>query len=553
MTDDRRYRLAVLSVFLLALAMRTLPLWLSPLPFKADGLFYAADTAATLSAGRFPLEGMATDDLGFTPLLVAVAGVTGVDPWLVAQPVSSLLGALPVLLVTGVTRRICRHRGWPTGRSRLAALLAGAFLAVEGLYLHRSMVTDEQTAGLFVVPLALLALHRAAVTDRCAWWVAGVALLALLPPLHNLDAMVTAIALTALVGWSVVRQRLNDGFLTLAGVTAAFWVVFPAYHVLVERFTPADIIQEARFTDVPGLVVAWMVAGVLVLAWATRLRPRTQRVAGWSLFGVMFGLIALNASKAVFPEMPTTPPVVLAMLLPLAIPAALAAWRGPDLQGTGDGPAMLAQGAATVIVIGISLTAALTPVYLGTAYRTSLFLHVPVAIPVGLGTAARMANDRVAPRPALRVAVATVVLVSAVVSVPLSFGGLAPFTYRAVTPPGELAATEFAASHVDGQWATDDHVRRVASARSDDSPAVGPVYAWLVDGRPPPDCPALVKRSLTTRGTQFLTTGVVTVPSVEYRHWLATSNVVYDGGSQDRIALGLPPGHVSTCGTASGR
>jgi len=545
--SDRRYRLGVVAVFAVAVAMRSLPLWRSPLPFKADGLFYAAEATDALALGRLPLARMATDDAGFASLLVELSLVTGVDPWLVAQPASSLIGALPVLIVIPVARRVCRHRGWSVERARLAGLLAGAFLAVEGLYLHRAMVTDEQTAGLFVVPLALFALHRATATDRPAWWLAGVALLALLPPLHNLDAMVAAIAMTGLVGVAAVRGRPARAVAKLALLTAGFWVVFPAYHVLTERFTPAVIIQEARFTEIPGLVGAWMLVGVLALAWATRLRPRTQRLAGWSVFGAMFGLLVLNAWRAVFPEMPRTPPVVLALLLPLAIPAALAAWRGPDLQG-GDGPPMLALGAAATVVIGVSLTAALTPVYLGTAYRTSLFLHVPVAVPVGVGVAAAMDNRRVAGRPSLRVGVAAAVLVSAVVSAPLAFGGLAPFNYRAVTPPAELAGAEFARSHVEGPWAADDHTRRVAGARFEGGNAtVTPVFDWLVDGRPPPDCATLLKRSWSTRGTQFLTTGVIRLPEEAYERWRATSHVVYDGGGRDRISLGLPRGHAAGC------
>lgn len=544
MTDRTRFRIHVLLVVMVALAVRTLPLWLSPLPLRADGLYYAAETSVTVTAGHLPLARMATDDLGFTALLAAVAAVTGVDPWLIAQPTSSVIATVPVLLVVALTRRVGHRRGWPTRRVRAAALLGGAFLAVEGLYLHRGMVTDEQTVGLLVVPLALVALHRALRTGRSAWWVAGVALLALLPPLHNLDAMVAALGLTVLVAIAAVRRRLDRSLLGLAGLTLAFWIVFGAYHVLAERYTALRIIQEARLTQAPGLVVAWLVGAVLLLAWTTRTRPRTQRVAGWSVFAVMFGLITVNAGRAVFPGMPRTPPLVLAMLLPLALPAALAAWRGPDLRD-GDGRALVALASGTAVLLGVSLTAALTPVYLGTAYRTSVFLHLPVAVPIGLGTAALMASRRVAARRLLRVGVAGLVLTSAVASLPLAFGGLAPFNYRAVTTPGELAGAEFATTHVQGQWTTDDHQNRVAGAVATGTraPASGlnatvvPTYDWLVDGRPPPSCPVLVQRSWTTRGTQFLTTAPVRL-SVEGYDALHTHRaVVYDGGARDRLTL----------------
>jgi hypothetical protein len=541
-SDRHRYRVAVLAVFLLGVATRTLPLWRSPLPFKADGLFYASYTAETVGTGAIPLASVATDDLGFTALLAAASLVTGVDPWSVAQPVSSLLGALPVLLVVALARRVCGGLGWPTGRTRAAALVAGTFLAVEGLYLHRSMAADEQTAGLFVVPLALVALYRAARTDRTAWWTAGLLLLVLLPPLHNLEAVVALLALSVLVAFVATQARPGEGTRRLAAVTAAAWVVVPAYHLAVERYTPAAVVQESRLTAVPGLVVAWIVAAGLVVAWLARAGRRTRRLVGWSAFAVLFGLIALNATRAVFPEMPRTPPAVLLLLLPLALPAALAAWRGPVLLvPESDGPPLVALGAAATAVVGVSLTAALTPEYLGTAWRTSLFLHVPVAVPVGLGTAAAMESERIGGRRSLRVAVAGLVVASALVSVPLSFGGLAPFTYRAVTPPGELAAAGFATTHVDGAWTADDHTRRVAAAAGNGATvAWTPLYGWLVDDRPPPDCPALGKRSWTTRGTQFVTTGVVRLPASEYRSWRDERAVVYDAGGRDRYSLAIP-------------
>jgi hypothetical protein len=396
------------------------------------------------------------------------------------------------------------------------------------------------------VPLAVLALYRAYRTDRPAWWLTGGALLAVLPPLHNLDAMVAALALTTLCALVAVRGRLDRPAAKLLAVTGGFWLVYPVYHLLVERYTAARIIQQTRFTDVPGLFLAWFVLGGLVVAWSTRTRPRSQRVVGWSVFGGMFGLVAVNAWQAVFPGMPRTPPVVLLLLLPLALPAALAAWRLPDLRSArSDGPALVALVASPVVIVGVSLTAALTPTYLGTAYRTSLFLHVPVAVPVGLGTVAVLRRRPLVGRQSLQVGMVALVVIAAAVSVPLSFGGLAPFNEREITPPGERAAAEFTTAHVDGAWAADDHTRRLAAAvGGNTSVRLDPVYAWLVDDRGPPACPTLVERSWVTRGTQFLTTQPVVLPGEAYRSWRATSTVVYDGGDQrDRIHLGFPPGN----------
>lgn len=539
---DRRFDLGVLAVFALALAARTLVLYESPLPFNPDGIRHAALASEALASGRLPLARMGTDDLHFEALLATAAAVTGVPAMHVAQPTSAVVGAAPALLGVAVARRLGRRRGWAGSRARLAAVVAGALLAVEGLYLHRSMATDEQTVGLLLVPLAVVAAHRAARTDRLAWWAVAVGALVALPPVHNLDATVAALALVVLVALSAVRRPLDARRGHLAALTAAYLGALPAYHLAVERLTPARVLQEARLTDVPGLVVAWLVAAAVLSVALARAPPRTQRAAGWSVFGTLFALLGLNATTTVFPGTPGTSGLVLALLVPLALPVGVAVWGVPDLTSRGEGAALVALGSAVLALVGVSLTAALTPAYLATAYRSTTFLQFPVLVAAGVGVARLLASGRVPDGPAVRTAVVALVVVTAATSVPVAFGGLATLNYKGVTTTGEYAASEFAATRAGDHWAGDDHVVRIAPAVAPGANGSRtPVYRWLVGEADPPGCLTVVQRSWTTTGAQLYPAPPERLPRDAHRTWRTNSSTVYHGGGGDPIRAGVPP------------
>lgn len=545
----RRFQLAVVAVSFIAVAMRTLPMYQSPLPFNPDGFIHASKAADALVDGHLPLARMATDDLHFEALLVVVSRVTGVRPLGIGQPLTALLGVGPVVLAVAVARRVCWRRGWSPSRARFAAVLAGLLLAVEGLYLHRSMATDEQTVGLFLVPLGVVAAYRAARSDRRAWWVAGVVVLAALPPLHNLDAMVAALALTTLLAVASVRRRRSSSTVRLAALVAAFWLAFAGYHLLVERYTPASIIQETRILAIPGLLLAWLVAVAITAAWLASLRPRTQRTLAGLVFGTLFGILALNAVSPIFPETRATVGVVLLLLFPLAVPVAFAIWRGSEVTSVAEGPALLALGGSVVALIGVSFTAALTPEYLNTALRSTTFLHLPVLVATGVGAVAVAAKYEPGTTPLLRIAVAGLVVASVVVSLPLAFGGLSMLTYKGVTTPGEYAASEFATTHGNDSWAADDHVARLAPAvRPTAYGSRGEIYEWLVGGSEPPRCLTVVQQSWTTTGAQLYPSAPARLSQEAYRSWLVERSIVYAGGGPDPIHAGVPgTGETGQC------
>lgn len=550
MSDRRRAPLVAAAVLAVAVAARTLPLYRSPLPFNPDGVVHSGNARAVVATGSLPTSRLATDDLAFTAFLSAVAEVAGARPLVVAQPTAAVVGAVPCLVAAALARRWVHRADLDLAAPRLAAGTAGGLLAVGGLYLHRSTPADEQTLGLLVVPLLAVAYWRWLGGDR-RWGLAAVALAAVLPPLHNLDGVVGALTLTALVAARATGATARETARAALPV-AAFWTYLAGYHVAVDRFTPAAVIQTARFSSVPGLVVAWAVLMVAGTAWARGRTARTRRrVAAASLAGP-FVLLAVNALGPVFPGTPATSPVLLAALLPFAVPVAVAVVGVGAAGGDRTAPLALALVAGPLALVGMALTAGLTPEYLETAYRVQPFVHLPLAALVGLGVAVLAAGRDGLPAGARRLragALVAAVLVAAAASVPVAFGGLAVVPYKGVTTPGELAAAGFARTAVPGGVAADDHLARVgryfepsrASLHdAGDGVRVGPVHAWLAGDAPPPRCPVVVQGSWTTTGAQVYPAPPARAPAAALERWRASRSVVYAGGADDPIHLVVP-------------
>lgn len=546
MTDRRQSALAIVAVFAVAVALRSGPLWQSPLPFNPDGIIHAVNAQATRTGGHFPLETLAPDDLLFTAFLAIVGTLTDIEPMLVAQPTIAVVGTVPCLLAAAVTRRIAARAGWDRRAGAFAAALAGALLAVQGIYLHRSMPVDEQTLGLLFVPLAVVAVALA-IGQRDRRWavVAGVFLIAL-PPTHNLDSIVAALALTALVGVAVTTGRRSLARRAL-GFAALAWLALSVYTIGVDRLTPATIIQSERITGVPGLFLAWILLVVIALPWFLGTRSRFQRGVGITVFGALFGVVFLNALFPVFPRGPETPPLVVVGVLPLLALAVVASWAVPTARSGSEGRALASLVGAVLILLGLSLTAALTPEYLNLAYRAQTFVHFPVMVAAALGVVGGLA--RLGANRRLTAVLTALALIAAVASIPVAYSGLAALPYKGVTTPAEYQTSQFASERVEGTWAADNHVARLTWANEDDingsstGATTVPVYEWLVGGGPPPGCPTVVPESWSGVGAQLFPMSPAVLDSDARQSFAKRGNVVYaTAGTPDPLRLVVPTG-----------
>lgn len=539
MTDSRA-AFDALVVGVIAVALRATSLLVSPLPFNPDGFSHVRVAEALLSTGQFPLSSMATDQIGYASLVAAAASLTGRPPLLVIQPLSVLVGGAIPVVGLAYARAVTTELDWSRRRVRTSGLLAGFLLAVGGVvFLYRTMAADEQTLGLLLVALLGLALYRALTTRRPVWALATALLVAVLPPTHNLSGVVGALVVTTLVT-SLATGRWEARPIGVAGtaaVTCGTWGYTIGYHVALTWLTPTRIVQTDRLVDAPGVFLAWIVLVLLGLAWYTRTTTRIQRAVATSVPIGAFGLLTVNAALAVYPGTTTTPRVLLVAMAPLFVPAALAGYAVPWATGRAApaGAAILALLGGPLVLIGTALTAGLTFEYLSMLYRAALFVHLPLAVLAAAGTVA------VASRRRVRTVAAVALILCAAVSAPLALSGLSVLTFKGATTPAEFEATAFASTSVDGQWATDDHLARVASYHGG-SAAEGPVREWLALGGMPPRCPTLAQRSWTTTGAQFYPRPPPTVDLAAFERWTDGNNVVYATTSADPLIVVVPAG-----------
>lgn len=534
--NRRQFALALALAAGVGVALRLWPLTQSPLPFNPDGIVYAGHVDAAIARESLPLGRLAVDELQFTAFLAVLELVTGNPARYVAQPAIAVVGVLPVVVLAAATRAVGGGRG---GWARPASALAALLLAIEGLYLHRSMAVDEQTLGLFLVPLAAYSLARARQDRR--WLIALATVLLVLPATHNLDSVVLGLVLVATAVLALSRGATLAAVLALGGGTVAYWLYLVGFTLGVAEFTPARIVQSARLTDIPGLLAAWLVLASLAGAWFLNRRARTQRTVLFAVFGVWFALLGANAVVPIFPEMPATNPRILVGVSALVVPAAVAAYGVPVAARRDLGLPFVALVSAVGVFVGVSLTASLTPEYLNTIYRAQTFVHLPVLLFAALGVLAL--RERVGPARAnpLVAVLCAALLVTAAASIPIAYGGLDVVPYEGVTTEAEFAASSFAVERVPGEWASDDHLTRITRYHHpNESYAVLPVYAWLTTGAGPPSCPVFSQRSWTTTGAQFYPKAPATAGESAYRALRDDRHVVYAAGGPDTLILSTP-------------
>lgn len=541
----RRFVLALLAVVTIGIALRSIPLWHSPLPFNPDGIIHARNAEITVNTGHIPLsmDGVFTDDLGFASFLAVLQLLTGVQGLHIGQPVIAVLGTMPAILAAVLARRVGLQLDWPAGNARVAGLIAGALLATEGVYLYRSAPVDEQTPGLFLLPLAVMAVVYGLWTDDRRWLIVALPPLLYLPPLHNLESVLTGLSLVALLGLAAVRlERRRETLLAVSVITAGYWVYLIAYTLGVTALTPAAPHQFDRVTNAPGLLVAWTIVAVFGIMWSRRINSRIQRIVLLAPFVTLFALMIINVAVPIFPGLPETRLAFLVPTLALFVPVCIACWGYPSLTRSAPNRAVIvALIAGPLTLIGFTVSAELSPVYFGTGTRTHWFLHLPIMVLAG-ATTAYLLKEYLTNRRTVQVVFVGFLVLSVSLSVPIAFAELSIYSYQGITTPGEFSASTFAHDRIPEPWASDDHLVRISRYHpSNGSGTVAPVYTWVHNAStPPPNCHVLTKDSWTTVGAQFYPRPPATISHDRLNGTDAAFHRVYHGGATDSIRTFLP-------------
>lgn len=537
------YVLVLATVFAVALAMRTIPLYWSPLPSTLDSFAYAGLARDVLASGQYPVSQEIRADFFVLTLLTTVASMfTGKQPVYVIQPVVSIVGTGIVVVGVALTRRLGTDVGLDGRRLKLAALTTGVLLSVEGLFLRRTTVPDPEVLGILLGLLAVITFYRLLFSEDNRWFVPFAVILVTFPLLHIFSTFNAAVAVTAMYALVFIARPTKRTLLLGGTLLGAFWLAFIGYYEFVERYELFRVSYVGRIRSRPGLFIAWLIALTSGAAWYQRIGARLQRAVLLVPLAALFMLVILNIFLPIYPGTVQSPPEVAIMIAFLSVPVGVAGYAAPFLSHRYDyAVPILALLAAPLVVIYFSLTAGLTPDYFATGMRAQTFMHVPVFVLVGLG-AVTILHHRSAgslPWTSLRTVTVAALLVCTLMTVPLAFVTLDTFHYPATTAESEFAATGFTSQNVPGQWTTHHPPDQIAGQYFRGGSSRGPTREWLAGGEPP-SCPVLTQDSWTTHGAHFFPSRPLTIDRRAYEEVLGQRNTVYSASGRDPLVLSMP-------------
>ncbi|MFC6766304.1 sodium/phosphate symporter [Natrinema soli] len=538
MGSQRLWKAAV-TVFAVAVTARLLPLLWTPYPFNPDGFMFAAWARDTIAAGALA-DSIGPHGYVFPTLLSVGTIITGVAPLWLAQPVIAVIGALPPVIAVVLVWRCTPMAGHTAATGAIAATAAGLTLALEGVYLRRTVTVSYEVLGLlFVVALAIAA-QRVLQTRRPAWVLVTVLVLVVLPITHHLSTFMAALTLTGLVVLAVARDGravLKPGLVLLG----PFWGYLGGYYALTRPPYTAEVAAK------PGLFVAWLVVLGAGALWLARTSARSARLAIGTVIGSGFAILGANAYWDLFPVTATTPAQLLIYVAPLLVLAGLASWGVPVGTGrTGTRAIVLALLMAPIAWVGFALTAGVDPVYMDFVRRGQTFVHLAAAVCAGVAMVA-LARRWPAPSRAkslVTVGVPLVLCLCALVSLPVAFAGLEALAYQGTTTTEEFETATFAATTLDGEWTSDDHISRVSGNYYQTAASPQPTYSWLQGGAL--RCPTIMQASWQTVGAQRYPDSPRSLDPTVYAATKASNSVVYTTTGADPLTLVVPP-NGSTC------
>jgi len=539
MRVDRNTAKVVAIVLLWAVVARTAVLHWSPYPATLDGFFYVRSVEIVGATGHVPAP-IDLDRVVMTGFLAVARAVLGVAPLDLLQPLSAVLGVGPVLAgIVLVRRTVGDAHGVSVGQARVGVALAGGVLAVEGLFVRRTGVPDEELLGLFFVPLVAYTFHRWLRTEQLQWGIATSIVLTVLPATHSLS---TTVALGTLGTIAVVHTSAewrgsvlirSFGGVLIGGAWAG------SYYWLALESPGVTVSYAGRLLASTRLLSAWMVLLAVGVVWFVRTSARIQRAIVGVLLMSWIGVLGVNLTAPVYSRTMPTPPLVLVLTLPLAgvvVTAALGIDRVADRSASGA--AVLGLFVAPVVLVNYFLTAGGSPDLFGALLRVQTFAHLPVAVIAGILAATRFVgstgvSESVRWRRWGRVSFA-VVLLCAVVTAPLGVMALDTATIPGTTTPQAFAGTGFAATHVSGSWASDDQVRQISRLYYGASARLDPVAGWSRGGSAP-ERPVLATPAWTRRGVHQYPRPPARVSEGRFETWRTRGQMVYTtGGAGDR-------------------
>ena len=444
----RRPALLAATIYVIALAVRFLPLLYSPLPYNIDG-FSLVNIAERTQASGHLLPAMNDPNLAnykvpaFATLLTELSDVTGVPALTLVQPVIPILTATSILAIFVLVRRLTK--------SDAAAGAAGLWLALEGTYVFSTATAIKASLAFALVPLVLL-LYWGRADPRKRGLAA--LLLVFLPWVHHGSSLLAFSIVTLLLAADAAawwrsgtltwrRLVIEIGLGPALLIPGLLWYNFVDLMYLRQVNDPRQILLFLSVLFLAALLVVRLSRPTRAVAWLRggRASRGWRRILDAKLLVPIGALavLAANAQGSVFAGTIRTKPAVFLAAAPL-VALVLVAVVGFNLlrhARTPYRPLAAALLLGPLAVMGFAFLRGLDPLSHVLMYRSAPYLAVGFALCAGVGIAVALARIR---SPARRAALVVGLAALLALTLPLGYSSEALYDVENGTASYEFAA-----------------------------------------------------------------------------------------------------------------
>lgn len=531
-----RTRTALLSLFVVSLTIRMLPLSFSPLPYNIDG-FSLVKVAETIQEdGEWtPIPGLRSIDynsrLPVYPLYdVALSDAAGIPVLYMVQWLMPLVTSTSVLGVFVLSRRLF---GSNTG-----ALFASLFVAVDGPFVFLTSSIMKQALGFVLFPL-ILYLHVGRSDPRKR----ALEVLLLLPLflLHHLTALIVfSIISTHLLLHHVIAFR--NGVFSLRRMSVDMLLgpaLFIPGLIYYERVRMPYFAEVEEAGQIPLFLSVYFLLSLGGLVMCRAVQARRWRLADVKIavYFIALSAVTLNYSLTVFAGTSKTSPALLLTLIPYSLLAVMAYWgfNMSRYSAHTSVPMFSAMVLASFSLIAFSILRGLDPLSFTLLYRSFNFLDFPIALGFGLFCAATLRTLRTSRLRTSAFVIATLIMLSG--TLPMAYSTVEVFQVQNVTRTDEFSALRFAYDHDLSPLHADQRMGNVFEWYFTDVDADTTLPFRLNEGKVPKGV-LLLEQSWTTDGAQEHPLPNIVLRVEDLRSIMSSQNLIYSGGySSDEIRI----------------
>lgn len=545
--------LAIL-LFIVAFAVRLIPLQFSQLPYNIDGFPLARISEIMIDTGHVPYasgyEGLLAYNMKmpvFSLVLSAFSLVLGMEPLTLLPYFCAFIGSFAVLFIYALTLRLTK--------SGIAGFAAGLFAALCGLFMYVTTAAMKQLLAIVLLTFILYLYTR-----RKDWRarLVMIACLVILPFTHHLTTLICLLVLS----FALVGRMFKSDFLKKRVFADLMLDFLTGPAILIGSLAYYHYVNLEIVSVVVNLNDITLLCSVFILlAFATKLLSDTVQTKPWFIFGkgedktiglmnifdekvlvliVGIATLYLNSRINVFAGGVMTSDLLLKLMFPYLVLTVVALMGFNVIRYSRFEQRYLVVGAfmAPFCIMIFGCLRGLDAFNFTLVYRGYNFLDIPLAIAAGVGIAfvyARVKELALKQREfrALPVVILAVFVILTAATVPLAYNNEETFGIQEVTHEYEFETMDWVSGAGIHAIVTDQRYADIISpyygVRADQT---GP-WKMKRGGIESGDV-IFISNYWTEGGAQMSILGRVTFEQSALENYLDDFNIIYMGGPEGR-------------------